>query len=343
MKVRTINFILGITLAIIILISISIGSAELSIIDCFRVVAGKLPLFSKYIDGDIILPKYSIIVLNIRLPRILLAAMAGGALSVVGCSFQGIFQNALADPHILGVSSGAALGATIATIFQNKIGNELSFGGMGSIGVCAFIGAIMTVVSVYLVSRVNGAAHTIRILLTGTAINTLLSSIISLLLIFNSEQLEKVYMWTMGSFSAANWKKVSFLFMISIVCIIVLLCFSKKLNIIMIGEEEAECVGIDTVKIRKIIIMVSSILVAAVVSVSGVIGFVGLIVPHCIRLITGADNTKVMSYGLWCGAVFLLICDDIARTVAAPTEIPVGIITAICGVPFFLYLVYRSR
>ncbi len=331
--------ILIIILFAVVVWAVMTGSSSMTLSDSLKTIASKLPVIKEQIDLSDISTTYEVIIWKVRMPRVLLSALVGGALAIVGAAFQGVFRNSLADPHILGVSSGAALGATIAML----TGVSVNFLGLGAIGVFAFVGALITVFFVYQIARVGGELSTINMLLTGTAMSTMLSAIISLLMTFNKEQIDKVYMWTMGSFSAANWDKVKFLAIFVLVGMFVLIAYSRKLNILMLGEDDARCIGIDTVKTRRILIVVASLLVAAAVSVSGVIGFVGLIVPHSIRMILGADNRKLLPYAFCVGAIFLAVCDTLARTVSAPTEIPVGIITSVCGAPYFIGLIVSRR
>lgn len=326
-------------LFIAMIVAVSVGSADLSVMDSLRMVLNKIPFISGMVDTSDIGTTYETIIWKVRMPRILLSALAGGALAVVGAAFQGVFKNSLADPHILGVSSGAALGATLAMM----TGIYINFLGLGTIGVFAFAGALVTVFLVYRVSKINGEISTTSMLLTGTAISTMLSAVISLLMTFNNDKIVKVYMWTMGSFSSATWEKVSFLSFFVCIGTAILIGFARKLNVLMMGEEDAKCLGINTEKTRRVIIVVASLLVAATVSVSGVIGFVGLIVPHCVRMISGSDNRRLMPYAFFVGAIFLTVCDTMARTIAAPTEIPVGIITSIFGAPYFIVLVLTRK
>ncbi len=319
--------------------SVSVGSANLSVWDSLRLFVSKLPFVGDLIDVSDIGATYEIIVWKVRMPRIVLSALVGGALAVVGGVFQGVFGNSLADPHILGVSSGAALGAT----FGMLSGVTISFLSLGTVGICAFIGALLTVFLVYHLARVGGEISTTNMLLTGTAISTMLSAIISLLMTFNEEQVDKVYMWTLGSFSAATWEKVRFLVVMVALGVILLFAFAQKINVMMMGEEEAKSLGVDTVKVRRVIIVISSFLVASAVSVSGIIGFVGLIIPHSVRLLSGSNNKSLLPYSFFGGATFLMLCDTAARTIAAPTEIPVGIITSVLGAPFFIFLILRNR
>ena len=234
--------------------------------------------------------------------------------------------------------SGASLGATIAILS----GLTLNFLGIGIISIFAFLGAIATVMLVYKVGGLGGKIITTNLLLTGTAIGTMLSSVISLLMIYNRDNLEKVYLWTLGSFSSANWSKVLFMFIVSLISVVILFVFSRDLNVILTGDEVAASLGIDTVKLKNLLIIFCAILVAASVSVSGTIGFVGLIIPHCMRLLVGSDHRLLLPFSYFGGAAFMTICDTIARTIAAPTEIPVGVITAVFGAPYFIYLLYRN-
>ncbi len=335
--IRILVLLLILILAIV--FSASVGSAEMSMLDSIKILFDEIPVIGNFIDTSNISTTYEIIVWKVRLPRILLAALVGAVLAMVGTAFQGVFRNSLADPHILGVSAGAALGATVAMLF----GISVNIMGLGSIGLFAFVGALLTAFLVYSVAKIGGDVSTTNMLLTGTAMSTMLSAIISLLMTFNNDQISKIYMWTMGSFSSATWEKVWFILGVGIIGSILLYGFSGKLNIMMLGEEDAKSLGIDTDKTRRNIIIIASLLVAAAVSVSGVIGFVGLIIPHMVRMFVGSNNKAVMPYAFIIGAIFLLICDTIARTVAAPTEIAVGIITSIFGAPYFIMLVLTRR
>ena len=273
-----------------------------------------------------------------RLPRVLLSALVGAGLSAAGGVFQGLFQNPLADPHILGISSGAALGATIAILF----GVQVSVLGIGTIGVCAFIGAILTIMLVYLIGGMKKGAKTIGILLTGTAISTLFSAVMSLLMSLNHDKIEKVYLWTMGSFSSAVWVKVCYVAICEMICLCVCIVLSKDLNLMAMGEETAQSLGIETARIRRILILVVSVMVAACVSVSGVIGFVGLVIPHIVRFLMGDDYRRILPGAILGGGFFLMICDTLARTVTAPGELPVGVLTAIVGAPYLILLIKKK-
>ncbi len=330
---------LSLILLAVMIVAVSVGSADLSVIDSLKIMLSRIPILGDFVDISNIGTTYETIVWNVRMPRIILSALVGGALAIVGGVFQGVFGNSLADPHILGVSSGAALGATIAMLS----GLSVNFLGLGVIGAFSFVGALVTVFVVYNVARVGREISPTNMILTGTATSMMLSAVISLLMTFNKEKIGKVYMWTMGSFSAASWTKICFVLIALIVAACVFILYSNKLNVIMLGDEEAKALGVDTGKARKILIAVASVLVAAAVSVSGVIGFVGLIIPHVVRLLGGANNKKLLPYSMLCGAIFMVICDTLARTITAPTEIPVGIITSIFGAPFFVFILIRNK
>lgn len=322
-----------------IILAATVGSSKMTVGESFRLIMSRIPVLKYLVSIDGIKASYETIMWNIRIPRILLAGLSGASLALVGTCFQGLFRNPLADPQIIGVSSGAALGATIAVVS----GVSVSLAGLGGIGVCAFIGATLTVLIVYRLSCVGGNNQMVFIILTGTAISSMLTAVISLLMSMKREQIEKIYMWTLGSFSAATMEKVMFLLVFFLLCGSVLIAFSKPLDLMLTGEESALSLGVDTPKVKKIVIITASLLVAACVSVCGTIGFVGLIIPHVVRILTGPKHRKLMSLAALGGAVFLIWCDTIARVIRAPGELPVGIITALCGAPYFLLLLWRTK
>lgn len=326
-------------LLITIVITASVGSANITIYDSLKVLLSKIPLIKNLMNTSDIPKNYVTIIWNIRIPRILLSGLSGASLALVGACFQGLFRNPLADPQILGISSGAALGATLATLS----GVTISFFGLGVIGAFAFIGALLTVLLVYQIAFTGSTGSVTHIVLTGTAISSMLSAMISLLMSIRREQIEKVYMWTLGSFSAASMKKVEFLLLFFIVCATIIIVHARELNIIAAGEETAESLGIDTLKVKRTLIIVGSLLVAACVSVCGIIGFVGLIIPHIIRLLLGPRHERLLPFSCIFGAFFLIVCDTLARTLRAPGEFPVGVITALFGAPYFLLLLYRDK
>lgn len=317
----------------------SVGSADLNPFDSLRIIASKVPGIRRLISAEDISDVYFTIIFQIRLPRIMLAGFVGSGLALVGAVFQGLFRNPLADPHILGVSSGAAVGATIAIL----AGMQINFLGLGAIGCLAFLGALLTVMLVYQLACTGPKVSSTALVLTGTAVSTMLSAVISLLMTINRDGIERVYYWTLGSFSSASWAKVVYFIIFLGVGGSILLFHSRELNLLSAGEETAASLGMEIGSVRKRLILAASCLVAAAVSVSGIIGFVGLIIPHCMRILAGADHRKLLPLSLFGGAIFLIVCDTLARTVTAPAELPVGVVTSLLGAPYFIFLLYRSR
>ncbi|MDD3225807.1 MAG: iron chelate uptake ABC transporter family permease subunit [Clostridium sp.] len=323
----------------LIIISSTLGAADISFFDVIRILLSKVPILNRFIYIKDIDETSMLIILKIRLPRILLAGLIGIGLSIVGVTFQGLFKNPMADPYVLGVSSGSALGASIAIV----LGFDYSLLGMGAISLMAFVGSITTAVIVYSIAKVENKIHSITLLLSGIALSFLLSSIISLIMTFNRDDVEKIVFWTMGSVSAASLNQVIFLFPIIAAGIIIITIFSRDLNIILTGEDTAKSLGVEVETIKKILLVTCSIITAACVSVSGIIGFVGLIVPHIMRLIIGSDNRVLVPLCALGGAIFMIVCETLSVTLLSPTEIPIGIITSILGAPYFLYLLNKSK
>lgn len=317
----------------------TLGVADISFADSLRIITERIPGLNRVLFYEDIPNTYRVIVWHIRLPRILLASLVGMGLSVVGATFQGMFKNPMADPYVIGVSSGAALGATVAIV----MGLESFAGGFGYVNLLAFLGALTTVILVYNIARVGRKVPTITLLLAGIAMSALMSSIISVLMIFNRDKLESIIFWTMGSVSAASWRHVFTLFPIVLVGIILAYFYARDLNLLMVGDDTAKNLGIDTEKTKKVLLVISSVVIAFTVSVSGIIGFVGLIIPHAVRMLVGPDHRVLIPFSALVGAIFLIITDTIARTIIAPTEIPVGAVTAIFGSPYFIYLLYKTK
>jgi iron complex transport system permease protein len=279
------------------------------------------------------------IFLSLRLPRALLAYIVGAALSVAGCSLQGVFKNPMADPFVLGISSGAALGATVAM----AAGFGLTAIGIGGTTIFAFVFALIAILVVYSLSRIRGKVSTFSLLLSGIALSSLLSAIIYIIMLVNRDKMEHIIMWNMGSVASATWEKFFVVLPVIAVCSVLLMFYAKPMNILLHGDEISQSLGVDSHKVRRNMIILTSLLAAAAVSVSGIIGFVGLMIPHLLRMIVGPDNRKLLPLSFFAGGAYLLIADTIAKMIVPMTEIPVGIITAIFGVPFFIYLLRRGR
>lgn len=328
---------LGLVLAV--LFAAGTGASQIALGDCLRIVLSKLPLLGGSVNLSGIPEQAVTIVSEVRLPRILLAAMVGMALAASGVVYQGIFKNPMADPFVLGVSSGAALGATLVIVLKLS----LSLGPISSISLGAFAGAVLAAAFVFNLARVGSRIPVVTLLLSGVAVNFFLSSLISLLMSMNNDEIERIISWTMGSVSGASWDKVLITVVPLAAGLVLMLLHTRELNAFAMGEENARSLGIDTEKMRLRLLLISSLVTASAVSVSGIIGFVGLVVPHVIRMIFGPNHAKLMPFSLMAGAIFLVVSDTLARVLAAPSELPLGVITALIGAPYFLYLLYRSK
>lgn len=318
--------------------SLSVGSAGISMRDSIKAALSAIPGLSDLIDVSNLSDMQIYIIRRVRLPRVITAMLVGAGLSVTGAVFQGLFRNPLAEPHILGVSSGAALGATIAILF----GVDVTFAGMGTIGICAFAGAAASMLLVFGAAGLGRRSSSIVIILTGTAASTLFSAVMSLLMTMHRDRIEQVYMWTMGSFSASTLSKAGITALIAIPAMAVCLMFARELNILSFGEESAQSLGVEVARTRLVLITAASLIVAISVSVSGVIGFVGLVIPHIMRLLLGSDYRRFLGACIPAGALFMVLCDTIARTITAPGELPVGVITAVIGAPYLIFLIKKK-
>ncbi len=284
-------------------------------------------------------PTAQTIVLTLRLPRILLAILVGGSLAGAGAAYQGLFQNVLADPYIVGASSGASLGVTLAVI----TGLQIRLGGFDTVGLGAFGGALLAVVVVYGVAEAGGAGSPISLLLAGVAFSTMVASVVSLLMVLHSESLHKIFLWLMGSLANSGWDDVRTAATYAPPGLITLWLMSRPLDALSCGDETAMSLGLNLRRARMLIIGGASLTTAAAVSGSGTIGFIGMIAPHMARMLVGAEHGRVLPVAFMLGALILLVADTVARTLLAPLELPVGIFTSLIGGPFFLYLLGTGR
>jgi len=274
------------------------------------------------------------IVMRVRLPRILLAGVVGFALAAAGTVMQGFFRNPMADPSIIGVSSGAAAGAVAFLVVPVAIPFGLGLQG------AAFVGALLAAFGVYAIATEGGRTPIATLLLAGVAIQAFLGAVIAYLQLHSGDGLRQVVHWLMGHLGNAGWDDVTVTLLLVPLLFGILLAYARDLNVLLLGEEAAHGLGVEVERTKRILLSVSAVLTAAAVAVSGVIGFVGLIVPHMVRLVVGPDHRVLLPAAALAGASFLVLTDTIAR--AGATEIPVGIVTAALGAPFFLYLL-RSR
>ena len=284
---------------------------------------------------------YRDIWLNIRLPRVLLAVLVGGALATAGVIMQGLFRNPMADPGLLGVSSGSALMVGVAIIFPVSLPaafllyEQMIFAVVGSLVVCAVI---------FLISLRHHHGGMIQLLLAGIAINALCGAAIGILsYVGDEQQLRQLTLWMMGSLGQAQWPTLLVAASFAVPAMLATAWLATTLNLLQLGDEEAHYLGVNVKHKRQLLLLLSSLLVGAAVSVSGVIGFIGLVIPHLIRMTIGADHRWLLPCSTLAGACLLLVADTLARTLVQPAEMPVGLLTSLIGGPYFLWLILRTR
>ncbi|HMK51546.1 MAG TPA: iron chelate uptake ABC transporter family permease subunit [Thermodesulfobacteriota bacterium] len=330
-KVLTISILLSLLLILVIVVSITMGSVKVPPFRSIRILLESI-LGLKGGGSD----TERTIILSLRLPRAILAGFVGAGLSISGATFQALLRNPLADPYILGVSSGAAVGAIIALLLG------LSTFSLG-LPLASFLGALLTILVVFYFGRQEGKIHPNTLLLAGVIIGSFLSALIMFFIsVSQKEELHTIIFWLMGDFSFANPRAILIIFPYILLGIFLLYRRSRELNIILSGEEHAVQLGVDVEKLKLVSYISASLITAASVSVCGLIGFVGLIIPHSVRLIFGPDHRLLIPSAALIGASFLIASDTFARTILSPTELPVGVITAAFGGPFFIYLL-RTR
>jgi iron complex transport system permease protein len=324
-------------LALLLTISLSAGMGYLKIawMDVLRVVGASLTGNTQWTAGLDELTR--VIVMEVRLPRILTAAAVGGGLALCGVVFQGILLNPLADPYTLGVSAGAAFGAALALLLN------LTVAGIYSVPACAFIGATATLVLVlYLSSSAGGGADANNLILSGIIVAAILSAGISFLKFVADEQVSVIIFWLMGSFASKTWTDVGLTSIFLFAGLAVFVFHARDLNLLCMGRRAAASLGVDARRVPWTLLVTASLVAAACVAVSGIIGFVGLLVPHMMRALVGPDNRRLLPLSFFSGAILLLCADTVTRAVL-PHEIPIGVLTALIGGPFFCYLFRRRQ
>lgn len=279
---------------------------------------------------------FPFVVMEVRLPRILTSAIVGGALAVMGVVFQAILLNPLADPYTLGISSGAAFGASLALLFNLTL---LSF---VSVPLFAFLGALVTLAVVLYLASVDGRFASNTLILSGVIVAAILSAGIGFIKFMADEQVGVIIFWLMGSFAAKTWMDVAVTLVVTLIGVLVTFYYARDLNIMSLGTRAADSLGVDSARVRKILLVTGSLVTAVCVSVSGIIGFIGLIIPHLMRFVVGPDNRRLIPASFFSGAILLLSADTITRAVL-PVEVPIGVLTALLGGPFFCYIFRRRQ
>lgn len=287
----------------------------------------------------------SYLIWHIRLPRILLAAVTGAGLAIAGAAIQGLFRNPLADQTLIGVTSGAMLFAVLAIFFAGSVLFAISeFVAQASVAVSAFLGGTLTTYLVYFLARRRGKAQVMTMLLAGIAISAFAAAVSGVMIyLSDDQQLRDITFWSMGSFSGATGIQLAIAGPVILLGIALLVRYARPLNAILLGEAEAAYLGVKVERVKARVILLTSLLVGVCIAVSGIIGFVGLVIPHLLRLLRGSDYRFLLRTTALVGAIFLVWADTLARTIIAPAELPIGILTAILGAPFFLWLLLRRQ
>lgn len=314
----------------VMVISMLVGTAKIGIITGIK---GLFYGWRESYSG--LTPSEKTIIFSIRLPRIIFAGIVGASLSIAGVVFQALLRNPLADPYILGISGGSAVGAIAGIIIGAGV---VPFGIPG----LAFLGAILTVILVFGIAKTGRELQSNTLLLAGVIVNAFFAAVIMFLISTSrNADLHNIMFWLMGDLSLATRGEIILTGLFLVAGFIIIYIYSRPLNLIVTGEETAMQLGVNVERTKKILFLVASLITGVAVSVSGIIGFVGLIIPHIMRMLLGSDHRLLLPASLLFGASFLAVADTIARTVIAPTELPVGVITALCGAPFFIYLLRR--
>jgi iron complex transport system permease protein len=336
---QTLVFYIGAALLLLffsILAALSLGSAHIPIGDVWRILWHKLPLMDHWMNVNWNASDEQII-MQVRLPRVLLAIIVGASLAVAGTGFQGILRNPLADPYTLGVSSGASVGAAIMIQF----GLVETFG-QWTVPMVAFITGIVTLLFVFYLSRIGGKMSMETLILAGVVVNAFLGSFVQFMVSLSNNVMNLILYWLMGSIAMKGWIYSEILTPYLLLGFLVMLSYGRALNLFALGEKQAAHLGVSVERTKIIVLVVSTLLTAAAVSVSGVIGFVGLVVPHLIRLIVGPDYRIIIPIATIGGGIYVLWADTIARLILSPRDIQLGILTAFIGAPFFAYLLRKQ-
>ena len=332
-----------VALIVTIIVSLNVGYAQIPFGNILTILGKQIPLLNGFVDSSVVLPSQTAIILQIRLPRIIAGVVVGAALAASGVVYQGVFRNPMADSYVLGVSAGAAVGASVSILF----GAGFSVFGLRFVQVAAFIGALFAMFLVYNISRVGSRVPVTTLLLCGIAVNFFLYSIVALLEVIAGDELHAIVFWLIGGFSNVLWSDIWAVIPFVVLGITISFFYARSLNLLAMGEETALHLGLNVERVKQILLVLASMVTAAAVSLSGLVGFVGLMVPHVTRLLVGPDHRILFPASTIIGAIFLVVCDALARVVATPfastLELPVGIITMLFGAPFFIILFRKKK
>ncbi len=321
-----------------IVVTVGIGSTNISPKTTIDILLSRVPILNNFSTGSFE-PVDENIILKLRLPRVLLGMIVGASLSICGVTMQALVGNSLADPYILGVSNGAATFATLGMLF-----GTFSFLGVYSLPISAFLGASSTIIVVYTLSRENGRINITKLLLIGVAVSMIMGGLTSVIKLSapNALGLHNTEFWMAGSLASARWEYLRLPFITLILCFVFLIINYRGLNLLLLGEDTAVTLGVNVSGLQKILIFIASILAGVTIAVSGAIGFIGLMVPHFTRLLVGGDHKKVLPISALLGGILVVWVDVVARTIIAPEELPVGVLTAIIGGPIFILILRKN-
>jgi iron complex transport system permease protein len=330
-----------ITLIVVIVFCLNIGFAPIKFTDILTILGKQIPFLNRSIDSSSVSAVNTTIILQIRLPRVLAGALVGAGLAAAGVMYQGVFRNPMADSYLLGASAGASFAYTLAIIYASSL--ALNFLGLGFYQMVAFAGAVLTVFLVYFISRVGNKVPITTLLLSGIVVNIFILALQTVFELRSGKALIGIVAWIAGGFTNITWTHVYVVFPFVLVGTLLAYFFTKDLNMLSMGDDTAQHLGVNTERVRQILLLIGSLITGAVVSISGVIGFVGLIIPHMTRLVIGPDHRILLPTSAIVGAIFLILCDSLARVATGASELPVGVITALAGTPFFIYLLRKRK
>ena len=323
------------TLTVAALFGVSAGAADISSADIVRHLLSLLPLD---IDSPLTERQEALLV-KLRLPRVVMGAVVGALLATAGGAYQGVFRNPLADPFLLGAAAGAGLGATMVIVF----GTQFSDSPRALVPLAAFVGALSGVAAAYLLGATAGGGGTASLVLAGVAVSSFLSAVQTLVQQIGVDQLQRIFSWLLGGIGRGGWDDVRLVWPYAVVALAVLLACGYLLDMLALGDDKAVSLGLNPAVVRIVVIGAASLATAAAVSVSGLIGFVGIVVPHIVRRLVGSDYRAILPVTVLFGAAFMVLVDIVARTLVAPAELPIGVVTAFLGAPFFVLILRTTR
>lgn len=330
-----------IAFCVVFVLALNLGYAPIPFRDILIILSKQVPLLENLVDSSGITQTAEVIITQIRLPRVICGALVGAALAAAGVTYQGIFRNPMADPYVIGASTGASVGSALVLV----LGVGISVLGVNTLQIFAFVGSLATVLLVYGISRVGSRVPVTTLLLTGIAISLFQNAIVTYMKTIASDRiLHGLTFWLIGSLAPTeNWDKAWAILPFILLGTAVAYMYARDLNILALGEDQAQHLGVEIEKVKRILLVSGALMTAAAVSISGLIGFVGLIIPHLTRVLIGPDHRVLLPTSAIVGASFLMICDALSRVIMGSGEAPVGVITALSGAPFFIYLLRRKK